>query len=454
VRPHRSNVRLSLTGRDEQQVSVIKHVLENSRSSCLDFLDFAMTTDAFVVNLDGFDFTLADVAERRAFVRPLDVIVAFETILNALDYLWHHFQMTLARFPREFVAFRASPDAPFPVLRHTDAALLNLTDIVQTEGMAEEQVLRALAEAFSFYHDLFLTPSDRFSFTALLHEIASGKHISFRDVINRLITVEVDAEHAFLTDVGRVRTGNEDSLGIETTMTTGLDAEDTVLFAVADGMGGHQAGEVASSLAISGLIARYKERHDAVAAGQIPPGEFLGDAIRACHQTILGASTSDGRYFGMGTTLTGALMFLKPTDHGFGTAWAFNVGDSRLYLFAGDRLHRISKDHSLVQEMVDAGALSEEQAFFHPQKNVITMCLGGGEKIVLPDVITFPVGPDEIYIACSDGLSDMLTDEEIEAIAREHQEPWPLVDALVAAANERGGHDNITVVAISIRVER
>jgi len=222
------------------------------------------------------------------------------------------------------------------------------------------------------------------------------------------------------TDVGRVREGNEDEKLVDGRMG---------LFAVADGMGGHQAGEVASSTALEALRA-------AVAAG-VP----IRDAIARANEAVLERAGDDDRLRGMGTTMTAATLAAG------GTLLIGQVGDSRAYLVRDGELRQITEDHSLVEEMVRGGELTPEQAEVHPQRSVITRALGIDAGV---DVDLYPVelhSGDRVLL-CSDGLTSMIRPDEIGAILRRESDPQKTADQLVAAANAAGGEDNITVVVL------
>ena len=230
------------------------------------------------------------------------------------------------------------------------------------------------------------------------------------------------ARFAVASDPGRRRRRNEDAYVLE-----------PPLFAVADGMGGAQAGEVASKLAAGAL------REDA-------DGELearIQEANRRVHQR----SVEDPGASGMGTTMTAALVVDDVVRFG-------HVGDSRAYLLRDGKLEQITQDHSLVGELVRSGKLSEEEAERHPQRSVITRAVGTDPDV---DVDTFTIDPQDgdVFLICSDGLTDMVTDETIERIAVEkHDDLDGLVKALVRAANKGGGDDNITVVAFGISTDR
>ncbi len=227
------------------------------------------------------------------------------------------------------------------------------------------------------------------------------------------------AEAVQLSDTGRQREANEDSYFSR-----------APLFAVADGMGGAQAGEVASRMAVEAF-----ERVDEDSAA---PEELLRRTAQEANREIFELAQGDSSRSGMGTTLTAAL--LHGDEISFG-----HVGDSRAYVFREGKLKQITNDHSLVEELRRQGKLTRDQAAEHPQRSVITRALGP-EPAVDVDTMTFSARAGDVFLLCSDGLTTMLDDEDVAAIlAREDELPMA-GRRLVRAANDRGGRDNITVV--------
>ncbi|MGH9012947.1 MAG: Stp1/IreP family PP2C-type Ser/Thr phosphatase, partial [Acidimicrobiia bacterium] len=224
------------------------------------------------------------------------------------------------------------------------------------------------------------------------------------------------------TDPGRVREGNEDGYLVDDRMG---------LFAVADGMGGHQAGEVASATALEALRA-------AVASG-----EPIRDAIDRANEAVLERSAGDERLRGMGTTMTAGTLAAG------GTLLLGHVGDSRAYLARDGELTQVTEDHSLVEEMVRRGELTPEQAEVHPRRSVITRALGI-EPGVEVDLYPVELHEGDRMLLCSDGLTTMIRAEEIAAILRGEPDPQRAANTLVEAANAAGGEDNITVLVIDV----
>jgi PPM family protein phosphatase len=229
------------------------------------------------------------------------------------------------------------------------------------------------------------------------------------------------------TDTGRKRRRNEDDYVVE-----------PPLFAVADGMGGAQAGELASSLAAGAV----REDEGEVGSGERHVAELIQEANRRVYQR----SSEDAAVSGMGTTMTVALV----ED---GTVAFGHVGDSRAYLIRDDKLEQLTEDHSLVAELVRSGKLSPEEAETHPQRSVITRALGTDPDV---DVDTFSIEtkPGDLFMICSDGLTSMVGDEVILQTVAEHRDNLQsAAKALIRAANKGGGEDNITVVFFEIGEE-
>ena len=235
-------------------------------------------------------------------------------------------------------------------------------------------------------------------------------------------------EHHGLTHPGKVRKNNEDSLLVG-------EGRDETLFVVADGIGGFEAGEVASSIAVDVLK-------------DVEPSDSLEDAIRTANRRILAAARGDERFHGMGTTVV-AMRFggteAEPV------AQVSHVGDSRAYLLRGGELKPVTEDHSLVAELVRSGDLTRAQASEHPQKNLITRALGAEEEVDV-DTVVLPVEPGDRLLLCSDGLSDMVPEPVmLEILTSRPEDPEGAARALVSAALEAGGADNVTVVLVDVR---
>ncbi|MEO7371973.1 MAG: Stp1/IreP family PP2C-type Ser/Thr phosphatase [Ilumatobacteraceae bacterium] len=231
------------------------------------------------------------------------------------------------------------------------------------------------------------------------------------------------------TDVGLVRAGNEDSFVAE-----------PMVFGVADGMGGHQAGEVASELAARII-------RDRLGTGASNVGVVVASVVEA-NASIYQAAHASVDHHGMGTTLT-ALVVLRADESNVARFALINVGDSRTYLLRNGDLHRATVDHSYVQELVNTGHISEDEARTHPRRNIVTRALGI-EPTVRVDTWLVPMVHGDRFILCSDGLVDEVHDDEIAAIAVATGDPQAAAEQLVAKANANGGRDNVTVVVVDV----
>jgi len=243
---------------------------------------------------------------------------------------------------------------------------------------------------------------------------------------------------ALLTDVGKVRTSNEDS-GLILRANSGKEATRGVLVVVADGMGGHEAGEVASQTAVGRIAEVYAQ-----APGT--PGQAIEAAFNEAHKSIRAKSASEPAFEGMGTTCT-ALVIV-----GNG-AWSSHVGDSRLYIVRGGEIYQLSEDQTVCMEMVRKGLLTMEEARNSEERNVLQHAMGTRPELV---TVSFPkamqVRRGDSFLLCSDGLHDLVTDSEMCAVVR-GAPPEEACRRLIAMACDRGGPDNITVAIVSIPAE-
>jgi len=231
------------------------------------------------------------------------------------------------------------------------------------------------------------------------------------------------------SDVGRIRQQNEDSF-----------IADPRLFVVADGMGGHNAGEVASAIAVRTML-------DAAGDGFTDHETFVA-AVRAANAAIHDAADGLSEQRGMGTTLTA----VAPLRLGAGEPPALsitNVGDSRTYVFRDGELRQLSVDHSYVQELLSEGLVTAEEARVHPRRNIVTRALGI-DGSVSPDAWVIPLVVGDRFLLCSDGLVDEVTDSNIAAVLRSVTDPNRAASELVAAANRNGGRDNVTVIVVDV----
>lgn len=234
------------------------------------------------------------------------------------------------------------------------------------------------------------------------------------------------------SDVGMIRSGNEDNFFAESDERRGV-------FVVADGMGGHAAGEVASEMAVQIVSRQLMQIQTVLAedAGQ-RVAQSLKDANRAIYERMLAEVDKQG----MGTTVS--VLMLSDDQFLIG-----QVGDSRVYLLRDGALRQVTKDHSYVQEQVDAGLLTPEQARYHPYSNVITRCCGANESVEA-DVYRGAVLPGDVFLVASDGLTGMVDDRRLQQLLLARSGPSRVVDALIAEANGRGGLDNITAIVVQV----
>jgi len=227
------------------------------------------------------------------------------------------------------------------------------------------------------------------------------------------------------SDTGQVRTVNQDSW----VATDGL-------YVVADGMGGHLGGEVASLIAVETIRDRVEQ----------PSMSSLLEGVRAANEAIFDRATDDPDLRGMGTTV--CTIAGVDTEDG-PRLGVVNVGDSRIYVFVGEELRQVTQDHSLVETMVREGRLTEEEAAVHPQRNIVTRALGVGPDLEI-DWWQLPVRSGDRFILCSDGLFNEVTDDQIAAVLRRLADPTEAAEELVRLANANGGRDNITVLIVDV----
>lgn len=231
------------------------------------------------------------------------------------------------------------------------------------------------------------------------------------------------------TDKGRKREMNQDYVYTSEIPVGNLPN----LCILADGMGGHNAGDYASRYTVETIVSSIQKN------SETEPVAILKHAIERANQTIIDKAKTDIDLEGMGTTVVAATVI-------DGVLYVANVGDSRLYLI-DEVMEQMTRDHSYVQEMVRRGELGQDEARVHPDRNIITRAIGGGEKIEV-DFFEAPLQPSSRILMCSDGLTDMIEDKEIFEIIKENQTTEEGIRCLIETANEYGGNDNITVVMI------
>ena len=233
-----------------------------------------------------------------------------------------------------------------------------------------------------------------------------------------------------ITDVGQKRTVNQDFVFTSETPVGNLPN----LFVVADGMGGHKAGDFASSYAVEVLLSTIREDENS------NPVKIIRAAIENANTQLLREASDNETMSGMGTTM----VLVTIVGH---YAYVANVGDSRLYLVDENKISQITKDHSLVEEMVRMGEISRDDARNHPDKNIITRAHGAGRDVDV-DFFDIRLTPGDILLLCSDGLSNMVPDEDIRQVIRTSETLEETGRRLVSMANDNGGRDNIAVVLV------
>jgi len=244
-------------------------------------------------------------------------------------------------------------------------------------------------------------------------------------------------ELACVTHPGQIRSENEDSIA--------ADAE--AGFAVlADGMGGHNAGEVASRMAVELVSAKIRADASLQRLLGSSAEALMAQYIEEANTALLEAASTNAEYHGMGTTLVAAVWHESAVTYG-------HVGDSRLYRFRRGRLEQLTRDHSMVQEQLDLGVITPEQARFAVNRNVLTRAVGI-DPHAGADIATQALRVDDLYLLCSDGLTDMLTDETMAETLRSSSDVHAAAARLLELANEAGGHDNISLILVRVVQER
>lgn len=235
----------------------------------------------------------------------------------------------------------------------------------------------------------------------------------------------------FETNKGIIREKNEDNLIIE-------ESDRYNLYAVADGMGGHKAGEIASSMLIDVIRNCFKK---SIESDDFKIPTFIDKSIKAANIKILQEASKKEEYLGMGTTVTMAVIDLREN-----IAYIGNVGDSRTYILRDNNIKQITEDHTYVRELVKEGKITKEEAKLHPQKNIITRAIGSEDNITI-DIFEIELIENDILLLCSDGLTTHLLDDEIMNIIKTYGSS-DSVKKLIKFCNDNGGTDNITVIII------
>ncbi len=251
-----------------------------------------------------------------------------------------------------------------------------------------------------------------------------------------MVDLSAALEVATATHPGMVRSHNEDSIAAD----AGIG-----LAVLADGMGGYNAGEVASGIAVAMITTEIKKALGGENGG-LPNGgieSLVGEHVGQASAAIYKAAQSQPQYSGMGTTLVVALWHDNRIVVG-------HVGDSRLYRLRGESFEQVTRDHSLLQEQIDSGMITREQARHSQNKNLVTRAVGIDPEVET-EVHTYPVKPGDIYLLCSDGLNDMVSDEDIQLTLSSLQANLPLAaEQLVQQANDNGGRDNVSVILVRV----
>lgn len=232
-----------------------------------------------------------------------------------------------------------------------------------------------------------------------------------------------------ITDVGKIRQLNQDFIFTSETPVGKLPN----LFIVADGMGGHNAGDYASRFTVETVVEQIRKSDETKTA------QIIRKAIEEANRQLLERAGEEDRLSGMGTTLV--LCTIKGEE-----ACVANVGDSRLYI-VNEEIHQVTKDHSLVEEMVRMGELEPESARIHPNKNIITRAIGANKEVTI-DFFDIVLKANDTVLMCSDGLTNMVEDEDIKIIIDRQRDVVEKAECLIHAANDNGGEDNIAVIII------
>lgn len=238
------------------------------------------------------------------------------------------------------------------------------------------------------------------------------------------------------SDIGLIRTSNQDAL---------LTLDHAGLWAVADGMGGHAGGEIAAQTALTSVKSRAEVFSGPVHQGHSTPADYLTDLVVQAHEAILGRAKVEPKLKGMGTTIVLLCIVSTPAP----IAHVAHVGDSRAYRFRAGVLTPLTRDHTLIERYLERGILTKAAARTHPERHVLTRGLGM-PGTVKPDVAAFPLDSNDMLLLCSDGLTKMLEDQDIEALlAQAKGDPIRACDALIGEALKRGGEDNVTVIVVA-----
>jgi protein phosphatase len=454
---------LRLTVADEQRAGLLRPLLRELPERTTGFRDLLVAEDSALAA--AFDLPQTSLSELVEGYRALDVLNVFADISTLLasaaqqGLVWPNPDAALIGLTAE----QAHRGAGFRTWRATFTAWDQL-------GAGDEaQSAMALARLAIAPLDNLLTASQTsgFSYTHLplaqvlgqLEELVQGvtTYAHLARAIASLTSGSLTLHAA--TDTGRRREHNEDAYALLTLEQASVAGARFTLAAVADGMGGHNSGEIASSLALDLLRTHLSQLALSPRTRVTEPqlGAQLDQIVPSIGRALNDRAAMDTGLSGMGTTLAGYVQLVPqstvknvalPSAQGA----VFWVGDSRAYLLGPAGLAPLSVDHSYVQTLIDQGQLTPAEAFSHPQKNIITRCLGGSGQDDRPEVAPFMLGPGELLLLCSDGLTDALREEELWKVAcgAGSTELADIAAALIDAANAAGGPDNITVVLASL----
>ncbi len=234
-----------------------------------------------------------------------------------------------------------------------------------------------------------------------------------------------------VTNKGKERSRNEDSC-------YAVQDSDLALLVVADGMGGHQAGNVASEIAVSTAEKYWESINRDKPLSDREAKDLVKDLIIEANQSVISEADNSFDKRGMGTTLTVGLLSGNRLTIG-------HIGDSRAYLVNSDRIELLTRDHSLLEQLIESGQVRPEEAKNHPKRHVLTRALGASSELQI-DIIDYDIEPGSALLFCTDGLTNLVEDHEILTVVTGQKDPQLQAESLIALANARGGHDNITVV--------
>jgi len=407
--------------------------------------------DAPGFTAQDFDCTLAEAVPQLAFSDALPLLAQAFDLDTALA---QHAEVALASFAPSRIYLR----------NHHRQGLSGLNDFrlrfYHLEDLAPEAPAFAITRGLAKWFAEVLP--ERKPCAALagnggaLREFLAAVAAEPEKLPAHVAKLKLSLRSAERTHVGRVRTNNEDAYLVLHSRLEGV-SESSSVFAVADGMGGHNAGELASSLALE--LLRFYSGLWPLGRGsrQRPTPTLIAEHLQTMSLEIHDSAAGDSALADMGTTLSGIfLTYSGSLEAGTPlvslTGYVFNVGDSRTFAVGADTHRPLTRDHSYVQQLLDTGAITEEEAYAHPQRNVVLQGLGITPAIT-PDVSFFRPALDAFTVICSDGLTDLVRAPQMMALAAEAGSADSLADALVDEALAQGGKDNITVIVLQPRME-